>query len=254
MSIPRLAPAYRLLAYDRLASTNEEAKRLAREGAEDGALVWAREQTGGRGRRGRSWVSPPGNLYVSLILRPDCQAAEAAQLGFVAAVALGEAFGAFVPPLVELRYKWPNDVLLNQRKAAGILLESENSQDGHLDWLVLGIGANVASHPEDALFPATSLAEEGAPEATVEDLLEALSRRFLAWANRWLDDGFPPVRSAWLNHAFRLGEVIEARLDRETVIGRFADLDADGALVLETDAGRRRITAAEVFPPAAGIR
>ena len=135
---PRLAPAYRLVALDCVDSTNDEARRLAEQGAEDGTLVWAREQTDARGRRGRSWSSPRGNLYFSLVLRPDCPPAEAAQLGFVAALGVGDAIGSVVPPLIEVRYKWPNDVLFNDRKGVGMLLESQMRPDGSLDWLEIG--------------------------------------------------------------------------------------------------------------------
>ena len=130
-----LPQAYRLLSYDRLASSNDEAKRLAREGAEEGTVVWAREQTAGRGRRGRQWIGIPGNLFVSFILRPACQPSTAAQLGFVAALGLGDAITAIAPADAELRCKWPNDVLLNGKKIAGILLESETRASESLDWL-----------------------------------------------------------------------------------------------------------------------
>lgn len=237
---PRLPPAYRLVTLDTVASTNDEAKRLAAEGAEDGTLVWAREQSAGRGRHGRSWESPPGNLYVSLVTRPECPVAEALQLGFVAALAVGETLGSIVPPMTELRYKWPNDVLLNGSKVAGILLESATGSDGALDWLVLGLGINIASHPRESRFPATSLRAEGAETLEVGKILENFSRYFLTWVNRWLDGGFAPIRNAWMHYAYGLDERIEVRLGEETVAGRFAELDADGALILEMDDGARR--------------
>ena len=245
---PKLPPAYRLVALETVGSTNDEALRLAAEGAEDGTLVWAREQTGGRGRQGRSWSSPPGNLYFSMVLRPECAPAEAAQLGFVAGLALGEAIGSVAPPLIEVTYKWPNDLLLNERKAAGILLESRSSPDGTLECLILGVGVNLRHFPEDTSFPATSLHFEGATEVEVVALLEAFGRYFMSWVNRWLDDGFAPVRRAWLHHAHGLGEVIEVRLPRETLKGTFKDLDARGALVLELpDGARREISAGDVY-------
>jgi BirA family biotin operon repressor/biotin-[acetyl-CoA-carboxylase] ligase len=245
---PKLPPAYRLVALETVGSTNDEALRLAAEGAEDGTLVWAREQTGGRGRQGRSWSSPPGNLYLSLVLRPDCAPAEAAQLGFVAGLALGEAIGSVAPPLIEVTYKWPNDVLLNGRKGAGILLESRSNPDGTLECLILGLGVNLRHFPEDTGFPATSLHFEGATEVEVVALLEAFGRHFMSWANRWLDDGFGPVRRAWLHHAHGLGEEIEVRLPRETLKGTFKDLDARGVLVLELpDGARREISAGDVY-------
>jgi BirA family biotin operon repressor/biotin-[acetyl-CoA-carboxylase] ligase len=246
-ALPKLPPAYKLVALETVGSTNDEALRLAAEGAEDGTLVWAREQTGGRGRQGRSWVSPPGNLYISLVLRPDCAPAEAAQLGFVAGLAMGEALGSVVPPMIEVTYKWPNDLLLNGRKAAGILLESRSEPDGTLDCLILGLGVNLQHFPEDTSFPATSLRFEGATEVEAVALIEAFSRYFMNWVNRWLEDGFAPVRRVWLHHAHGLGEEIEVRLPRETLTGTFKDLDERGVLVLELpDGARREISAGDV--------
>lgn len=242
---PRLPPAYRLVALDRAGSSNDEAKRLAEQGAEDGTLVWVLEQDKGRGRQGRPWSSPPGNLYISLVLRPDCGLQEASQLAFVAALGVGDGIGSVAPPMVEIHYKWPNDVLFNGRKGAGILLESKASPDGGLDWLVLGIGVNVKSYPEGTDFPATSLRFEGAePELAETDVLEAVARHFQAWVNRWLEEGFAPIRQAWLRHAHGLGEVIEVRLPSETLSGKFRDLDERGALLLETAGGETRAIAA----------
>ena len=247
-ALPKLPPAYRLVALETVGSTNDEALRLAAEGAEDGTLVWAREQTGGRGRQGRSWSSPPGNLYLSLVLRPDCVPAEAAQLGFVAGLALGEAIGSVAPPMIEVTYKWPNDLLLNGRKGAGILLESRSGPDGTLECLILGVGVNLKHFPEDTGFPATSLHFECATEVEVAALLVAFSRHFMSWTNRWLEDGFAPVRRAWLHHAHGLGEEIEVRLPRETLKGTFKDLDARGVLVLELpDGAHREISAGDVY-------
>ena len=151
--------------------------------------------------------------------------------------------------MIEVTYKWPNDVLLNGRKGAGILLESRSATDGTLDCLILGVGANVRHFPEDSTFPATSLHFEGAPPDLSEvELLEAFSRSFQNWANRWLDDGFAPIRRAWLNHAHGLGEEIEVRLPRETLKGTFKDLDERGALILKLAGGETRpISAGDVY-------
>lgn len=243
---PRLPAAYRLLSFDTVGSTNDEAKRLARAGAEAGALVWAREQSAGRGRRGRRWVSPPGNLYLSLVLRPACPASRAAQLGFVAALAVGDTLAA----LDRLFYKWPNDVLVAGRKIAGILLESEMGSGGALAFLVVGVGVNLASAPEDAELPATSVAIETGTAPSPVTALEAFARHFELWLERWRRDGFAPVRSAWRARAVGLGGPIRVRLDNTTLAGRFIDIDEEGALLLETGGERRRIAAGEVFPAA----
>ena len=246
--LPQLPPAYRLVALESCESTNSEAARRAEEGAEDGTLIWTRRQTAGRGRRGRSWSSLPGNLFISLVLRPDCSAQEAAQLGFVAAVALGDAIGSVAPPMIEVQFKWPNDILLNERKGVGILLESK-IVDGALEWLVIGVGVNVESYPPDLEPPATSLRFEGAPgDVTAVSLLEAFARHFMSRVNRWIDDGFAPIRRDWLNHAFGLGEAIGVDLAHERLQGRFEDLDENGTLILELpDGGTRKVAAGDIY-------
>ena len=241
----------RLLRYERLGSTNDEAKRLAGAGAAEWTVVWAREQTAGRGRGGSIFRSPPGSLYLSQILRPACPAAAAAQLGFAAALAVGEAIADRLPPGRELSYKWPNDVLVDGRKVSGILLESSAAQDGTLAWLVAGIGVNVANHPAETAWPATSLAELGAAPVGLEDLLRSIVAAFRAEVARWLGQGFRPLREAWLARAYGLGGTLLIRLPRESFSGRFLDLDADGVLLIETAAGPRRISAGEIFSAAA---
>jgi BirA family biotin operon repressor/biotin-[acetyl-CoA-carboxylase] ligase len=247
---PALPEGFRLCHYATLGSTNEEAKALARNGAPEGTLVWADEQTAGRGRRGRVWLSPPGNLYLSLVLRPDGAPSRAAQLGFVAALGLGDALAALTEPALRLRYKWPNDLLANGKKLAGILLESETSATDRVDFVVLGVGVNILSAPGDVEFPATSLMAEGIVGVTPPVLLEGFARHFAGWARRWREEGFAPVRAAWLAAASGLGERVRVRLGRNTLFGRFLDLDNDGALVLDAAEGRRRIAAGEVFPAA----
>ena len=245
---PELPPAFTLIALDTVDSTNEEAKRRARDGAEDGTIVWAREQTAGRGRGDRDWASPRGNLYCSVVTRPDCPLGQAAQLGFAACLGVGAALGTLVPPLTELHYKWPNDVLLNGRKVSGILLETASRPEGGLDWLVVGVGINVASCPRDTAFPATSLADTGAAAVEVGTVLAAFCRQFLTWVNRWLDEGFAPLRQAWLIRAKGVGEPIEARLgDGSTLEGVFEGLDERGALLLKTTDGVRTIDHGDVF-------
>ncbi len=140
-------------------------------------------------------------------------------------------------------------MLVNGRKVAGILLETVTSPQGGMEALILGLGVNVESHPEETPFPATNLRAEGAPRETDEAaLLEAFARHFLAWVRRWLDDGFAPVRRRWLSRAVGLGEPVEVRLGGETASGVFRDIDAHGALVLETPEGEeRRIAAGDVY-------
>lgn len=245
-----LPPPYRLVAYDSIGSTNDEAKRLAREGAAEGLVVSARRQSAGRGRRGRSWVSPEGNLYASLVLRPRAAAAATAQLGFVAALGIADAVAELAPGIA-LGCKWPNDVLANGKKLSGILLEAEMAAGEQPDFVVLGIGINLVSSPRETSYPATSLAEEGINAVAPEAMLAAFVAHFAGWLARWRDAGFAPVREAWRQRAVGLGKTIEVRLAHDTIAGRFVDLDGEGALVLGLAEGDRRIAAGDIFPVAA---
>jgi len=247
--LPSLPPFYRLLRHRRLGSTNEEAKSLAASGAFEGSLVWALEQTSGHGRRGRVWASPLGNLYASVVLRPQVTPLLAAQLGFAAALAVGEAC-LDVAPDAAIGFKWPNDVLLRGRKLAGILIESQTRGDGRVDWLVLGIGVNLSTYPVATDYPATALSACGV-EVPPETMLAGLAQRFLVWYERWdRGEGFATIRAAWLERAVGLGWALRASLPGATLSGVFAGLDKDGALLLDTGSGRHRIEAGEVFPAA----
>lgn len=246
---PNLPAFFRLVALDSVDSTNLEAARLVRAGAPEGTVVWARKQTSGRGRRGRRWASPEGNLYLSFLLRPRARPAVAAQIGFAAAVALAEVLAGLLPPDRRISCKWPNDLLVDGAKVAGILLEAEAASEEPAA-LVLGIGVNVASHPEGLAYSATSVLAAGG-QTSVEALLEALALRLEHWYALWRRAGFMPVRRRWLDFAAGLGASIEVRLDGTILKGRFAALDPSGALELElAEGGRRLVTAGDVFYPA----
>lgn len=244
-----LAGGYRLLEYATIDSTNAEAERQALGGAPDRTVVFAREQTRGRGRRGRPWSTPSGNLACTILLRPAARAATAAQLGFVAALAVADLIRPWMPAGVSLALKWPNDVLVGGRKISGILLEAASEAGGGLAWLLVGIGINLRHYPESMETPATSLVALGVPPPDPEAAAGALVAAFETWYCRWLSDGFEPVRAAWLDQAHGLGQSIRVRLDRETFTGIFRGLDATGALVVETAPGiERLVTAGDVFP------
>jgi len=248
---PKLPLGYRLLYYDSIGSTNDEAMRLARSGTADRTLVWALEQTAGRGRRGRTWISPRGNLYLSMILRPCCTAARAAELGFVAALGIGAALRALVPRSERVTYKWPNDVMLNGRKIAGVLLETETGAQTLPDFVVVGVGVNLAVSPGRTEFPATSIFEEGFCPVPPETMLAEFTHCFESWVTTWQSEGFAAVRAAWLAAAaIRRGEPIHVRAHAHTLSGRFIDIDEGGGLLLDCAEGCRRIAAGEVFPAA----
>jgi BirA family transcriptional regulator, biotin operon repressor / biotin---[acetyl-CoA-carboxylase] ligase len=241
--------SFHVVVHPRLGSTNDEAGRLAREGAPEGTVVQALEQTGGRGRRGRGWESPPGNLYASTILRPRRPLAEAALLSFVAALAAADTARELLGPGPDIRCKWPNDVLIGGCKFVGILLEADGRAEP--EWLVIGTGINVRHHPGTPQYPATSLADAGAPEATVEDACRAYVIALARWYGVWRDGGFGPIREAWLGLAAGLGGPVTVRLAGRTEEGVFAGLDTDGVLLLDraADGARVRISAGDVFFP-----
>lgn len=245
------ALVFRVLAFDRLGSTNEEARRQAQAGAAAGTVIRATRQDAGRGRRGRRWDSPEGNLYCSVILRPACSLAAAAQLSLVTAVAAGEAIEACLGGRAQPQLKWPNDVLINGRKVAGILLESDPDPAGGLAWLVVGLGVNVARHPEDTEYPATALAAEGVTDRDAAAVLDIFLPRFDLWYRRWRRDGLAPVRDAWLKRAIGLSLPVTVRLHDGSFTGTFTGLDEEGALVLELaeGGGARRVAAGDVFFP-----
>lgn len=247
-SLPPLPDGFTLIALDTVSSTNDEAARRAGAGAPDDTVVWARRQDAGRGRRGRGWISPPGNLYCSVILRPGVPHALAAQLSLVAALAAGEAVASFLPADAAVRHKWPNDVLVGGAKIAGLLLEAAGGVRGAVDWVVIGCGINVANHPGGLDHPATDIRREGGGGVTAEDVLPVLLSRLRRWRARWDSEGIAPVRDAWLARARGLGDEIVVRLPREEVTGRFVGLDDSGALQLGLpDASIRTISAGDVF-------
>jgi BirA family biotin operon repressor/biotin-[acetyl-CoA-carboxylase] ligase len=231
-------------------STNDEAKRRAFDGAAHGTVIAAEAQTAGRGRDGRTWSSPSGNLYASLILRPAVALRDAAALSFAAALALGDGLDMLVPLNTTIAFKWPNDVLVNGCKIAGILLEAE-AQGAALDFLVIGLGVNCASHPErqreGSTTPATDLKAVIGTAPAPAAVLDAFLGAFALWYERWRAGGLAPLREAWLGRAAGLGETLRVRTARETLHGRFEGLDAGGALVLRTEAGERRIAAGDVY-------
>lgn len=251
MRYPRVPDGCHLIALETTGSTNAEARKRAEEGATDRTVIWAGEQTAGRGRHGRDWSSPPGNLYLSVVSRPACTIAQAPQLGFVVGVAMAEAIRALSEILVTL--KWPNDLLVDGRKISGLLLESADDGSGRVAWVIAGIGVNVQSHPE-SLADATDLRALGA-EFTVEDLIEAFLPRLFDLQDAWGRDGFEPIRERWHELALTFGTAITVKMPDGMISGHFEGIDAAGNMAVRQDGRLVRIAAGDVFPlssPATG--
>jgi BirA family transcriptional regulator, biotin operon repressor / biotin---[acetyl-CoA-carboxylase] ligase len=235
----------RHIAYETLGSTNAEALALARAGERGPLWLTAASQSAGRGRRGSQWVSPAGNLHTTLLLSEPSPPAQAAQLSFVAALAVHDAVAACAPQLGPLlKVKWPNDLLVGQAKVAGILIEGESEP---VFAVAIGIGVNCAAHPDNTDYPATDLAAAGARVVT-DTLFAALSgameRRLAQW-NR--GQGFGAIRADWLKRAAGLGEILRVRLPERELSGLFKGLDDNGRLLLEQGGRISAITAGEVF-------
>lgn len=238
---------YGLLHFPELDSTNAEARRLAACGAAAPLWIIADRQTQGRGRRGRAWESQEGNIAATLLLRPAQPVAECAQLSFVAALAVADTVSRYAPG-ADVRLKWPNDVLAGGRKLAGILLESASDDGGRPGWLAVGIGLNLASHPDGTEFPATSLAMLAFEVPQPLDALGVLACTWARWYDIWSEHGFEPVRDGWLARAAGLGARIRARVGGGEASGVFEGIDCRGALLLRENPARlRTISAGEVF-------
>lgn len=206
--------------------------------------IMAHSQTSARGRRGRTWLAPTGNLSATLVYKPIATPAQAAQRSFFAANALYAALAHYVPAN-KLALKWPNDVLFYNGKIAGILLESSGYGTA-IDWLSVGVGVNLSHTPDgivDAAFAPTSLNGEVTPT----DFLTTLAVCYQAQEATYAAQGFEGIRESWLKNVARLGEVITARTAQASITGIFDTIDADGNLVLITGAGPQAIPAADVY-------
>jgi len=240
--IPDFPAGYRLIRLEEVDSTNSHAQRLAEAGETGPVWITAARQTAGRGRRGRAWEQGAGNLATTLLITDP--PADFAQLSFCAALAVAETADHFAPGTA-IAVKWPNDVLADGRKMAGILLEA--GQSGGRGWLAVGIGINLAHFPEGTEFPATALSSFVTPP-TPMTALAVLAARFARWYDAWMDEGFGTVRTAWLARAKGLGGAIRARLaNGETRHGLFDGIDGAGSLLLNEQGKVTAIAAAEVF-------
>ena len=235
-------PGYGRIEFDDLDSTNEEARRRAKDSVCVPLWIRADRQSLGRGRRGRSWSSGSGNLAATLLMRPQCSIAQCAQLSFVTAVAAAHAVRLFT---AGVEVKWPNDILVRSRKIARILLETAGA--GVPEYLAIGVGINLATHPAESLFPATSLAGIGVAVPSAREMLSELAANFARWYELWRSDGFGPIREEWLRLAARLGEPILARLAESEVRGVFEGIDENGALLLRQEQRTITIAAADVY-------
>jgi BirA family biotin operon repressor/biotin-[acetyl-CoA-carboxylase] ligase len=221
-----------------LESTNKTALELAQLGKiSDREIILAKQQSAGRGRQDRSWISPTGNLYFSLLLLPKISVEKIPQLSFVGITALRLAVKNSVS-------KWPNDLLIEEKKVAGILLESKIS-GGNCDFVILGIGVNLISNPSETIFPSSNLKNFGI-EISPQELLKNFLNEFEKLYQNWLDFGFAGIRQLWLQNSYRLNEEIKIKLDGEEIVGVFSGMDEEGNLLLNQKGKILKISVGDV--------
>jgi BirA family biotin operon repressor/biotin-[acetyl-CoA-carboxylase] ligase len=221
------------------ASTNDDAKAAAENGEYEGLVVWALKQTSGRGRQGRVWESPEGNLYCSALLRPHMAAGDIGRYSFVTANAVYDTVRQCLP-IADITLKWPNDVLVEGKKIGGILLEVVG------DALIIGTGLNVAHHPAEGLYPSTSLRDEEAQPKPLDEILDMLLQNLGHWHNVMQTEGFEPIREFWLKRAVK--GPMKVRLPQGEINGEFVGLDEKGCLILHlADGSERAIATGDVF-------
>jgi BirA family biotin operon repressor/biotin-[acetyl-CoA-carboxylase] ligase len=227
----------------------QEAARRARDGADEGTLIWATEQGDARTRRQHRWYSPPGNLYCSLILRPDFPNVRCGQLAYVATLSAGSALAGLLSPMTGLRYRWPTDLLINDLRSGQIMLAASGAHSDPYEWLTVGVMINVEQHPpnpEPEEF--NSVHASGATEVTPAQLLEDFTRYFLNWINRWAEDGFDLIARQWQMRTDGVGEEMVLDIGDERLLGTFVEIDEQGRLVMSRSGqGERRISINDYF-------
>ena len=238
-------PRWRLEVHDTLPSTADLVRTRAESGEAAGLAALALRQTQGRGSRGREWVAPEGNLNLSILLRPAIPAAQAGRFALLAGVALAETVDEFLPGPSHARLKWPNDVLLDGAKLAGILIDAAMGADGAIDWLAIGMGANLAAAPEIPGRPTIALARHTVPPSP-----ETFASRLLAHLADWLareDEGGAALIDAWRARAHLPGERLRIALGADIVTGEYEGITPDGNLLLRTEDGPRSLATGEIL-------
>ena len=224
----------------------DEARSRVLLGAEEGTVLVASRQEGGRGRRGRVWVSAVGNVHLTYATYSTLPLSQAAQLSFVACVAIGEELCALIPPTEILAYKWPNDILLNGKKVGGLLLEALTLPEKGKTAYLIGCGLNLKSSPEETRFPATSFEKEGV-YLSIQDTVHSVASSLDRYISLWKKEGFVPIHQLWMKRAARLGQTITFDCDEKTFTGTFEGITEEGLLILRSSQGRLELIAGDIL-------
>jgi len=235
-----------LLYYDSLSSTMDEAYSQVLNGAPEGTIIVTTHQTDGRGRRGRLWESFKGNIYLTYITYCDCPLLKAPQLSFVACVALGEGLRTFLSLKSSLLYKWPNDILLNEKKVGGILLEAHHLPEKNERAYLIGCGVNLIGFPSAATYPATSFQKEGI-QVSYEEALQKIGESLQHYISLWQKEGFAPIRTLWEKSIMALDQIVSLKGGDNDWKGICKGIDEEGALILETSQGIVKVVTGEII-------
>jgi BirA family biotin operon repressor/biotin-[acetyl-CoA-carboxylase] ligase len=241
---PELPAAYEPVELDGTANVLEKAQQMAAEDSGEGTLVWAVRQSPGSFRPGKEWFSPDEGLYLGLILEPEFAPEAAGEIALVGLLSLGMALAEYVAPLTDLRYRWPNDVLLSGSKVGGVALR-RNLEAG---WMVLAVSANVGTEPVEVIDAGCAQVEGGNPALQPVELLQSFAREFLHWINRWDEEGLESILTALRGRWGQPGESVVIELDDGTTIaGALKEIGDQGQLVLDTEAGEKSVSLNQFF-------
>jgi len=235
--------------YSECASTNAIAADYARSNSVSPVWIIAGKQTGGKGRKGRTWVSDEGNLYASLLFSPAIAPSDLNALPFIIALAVRDTLIELGAAPMDVQCKWPNDILVKGRKICGILIESSARSASALDYVIVGIGINLMHSPADAQFKATSLKDCLGNRVSVQTALQILAASVKRRLDIWNTQNFEPVRAEWTSCAWGLGEIRHINTAGEAFDAKLVGLDGQGGLLVQLKNGtQRQIVAADIFP------
>lgn len=220
--------------YDIVSSTQDILKKQAIHGAREGSAIYAYQQTSGRGRQGRNWHSPLGNIYLSALLRPQCEIALVGQLSLLSCLAVSKAIEDVYEDKTLCELKWPNDILINRKKCAGILLETDISANNQIEWIAIGIGVNLKNAPLETSVSIEQISHKNPDILSVRDnILKELAEHYISWKI----NGFEELRLAWTKKCGQKNENLVITLGAKEIKGYFHDLDHMGNLVLKDNSG-----------------
>jgi BirA family biotin operon repressor/biotin-[acetyl-CoA-carboxylase] ligase len=239
--------SWKIENYSSLPSTQDVVLLRAMQDGEEGLVIQTMTQTAGRGRHGNQWESPMGGLYMSILLKPDCNADQAAQLAFVISIALSKAMDKYILKKYSKKLKWPNDILVDNKKLAGILLESDIDYKGYVHAMSVGIGLNVLSAPDDATFLKEISSED--KKIAIHPVRDTILKEIDIYYSLWKEKGFKPIRELWLKEAYGVGEEIQVRLPDKEINGIFKGIKTSGELIVQLEDKTLTINSGDVHFP-----